>query len=78
MPNAKPSPNIVEVIKTEEKGSDVNFAVHLLNDTWKDRYDCTVLGTNNSDMTEAMRLVKKEFRNKRLGLITPKDAQLPG
>ena len=36
MPNAKPPPNIVEVIKTEEKGSDVDFSVHLLNDAWKD------------------------------------------
>ena len=72
MPNAEPPPNIGEVIKTEEKGSDVNFSVHPLNDAWKDRYDCAVLVTNDSDMTEAIRLVKEEFRNKRLGLITPK------
>ena len=78
MPNAKPPPNIVEVIKTEEKGSDVNFSVHLLNDAWKDRYDCAVLVTNDSDMTEAMRLVKEEFRNKRLGLITPKGRPTAG
>ena len=26
----------VEVIRTEEKGSDVNLAVHLLNDGWLD------------------------------------------
>ena len=33
----------VEVIKTEEKGSDVNLAVHLLNDGWLDAYDCSAL-----------------------------------
>ena len=32
-----------EVIKTEEKGSDVNLAVHLLNDGWLDAYDCSAL-----------------------------------
>ena len=32
-----------EVIKTEEKGSDVNLAVHLLNDGWMDAYDCGVV-----------------------------------
>ena len=29
-----------EVIRTEEKGSDVNLAVHLLNDGWLNAYDC--------------------------------------
>ena len=32
MANANPPPNTCEVFKTEEKGSDVNLAVHLLND----------------------------------------------
>jgi len=32
MANANPPPNTVEVIKTVEKGSDVNLSVHLLND----------------------------------------------
>ena len=35
-------PFFVPVIKTEEKGSDVNLAVHLLNDAWLDEYDCAV------------------------------------
>jgi hypothetical protein len=33
--NAKvvnPPPNFIKVYKTEEKGSDVNFALHVLND----------------------------------------------
>ncbi len=60
----------VEIIKTEEKGSDVNLAVHLLNDGWLDAYDCAVVVTNDSDIAEAMRLVKEQH-NKRVGLITP-------
>ena len=59
-----------KVIKTEEKGSDVNLAVHLLNDAWLDRYDCAVVVTNDSDIAEAMQLVRHQQR-KRVGLITP-------
>ena len=59
-----------EVIKTEEKGTDVNFAARLLNDGWRNVYDCAIVVTNDSDVAEAMRLVKSE-RGKRIGLITP-------
>ena len=71
MPMASPPYQTIEVIKTEEKGSDVNFSVNLLNDAWRDSYDCAVLVTNDSDMCEAMRLVRKQFPEKKLGLITP-------
>ena len=59
-----------EVIRTEEKGSDVNLAVHLLNDGWLDAYDCGVVVSNDSDVAEAMRLVREQQR-KRIGLVTP-------
>ena len=59
-----------EVIRTEEKGSDVNLAVHLLNDGWLDAYDCAVAVTNDSDIAEALRLVREQ-RSKRIGLVTP-------
>jgi len=49
----------VNVIKTEEKGSDVNLAVHLLNDAWLDLHDCAVIVSNDSDLSESLRLVKK-------------------
>ena len=59
-----------EVIRTEEKGSDVNLAVHLLNDGWLDGYDCAVVVSNDSDIAEAMRLVR-QHHGKRIGLLTP-------
>jgi uncharacterized LabA/DUF88 family protein len=58
------------VIKTEEKGSDVNIAVHLLNDAWLDQYDCAVIVSNDSDLAESLRLVKEKHK-KKIGLITP-------
>ena len=60
----------VNVIKTEEKGSDVNLAVHLLNDAWLDHYDCAVVVSNDSDLAESLRLVKEQHK-KKIGLITP-------
>jgi uncharacterized LabA/DUF88 family protein len=59
-----------EIIKTEEKGSDVNLAVHFLNDSWLDKFDCGVIVSNDSDLSEAMRLVKEQNK-KTIGLIMP-------
>ena len=71
-PLAQPVGNrrVAEVIRTEEKGSDVNLAVHLLNDGWLDAYDCAVVVSNDSDIAEAMRLVRQHHA-KRIGLVTP-------
>lgn len=61
----------VEILKTEEKDSDVNIAVHLLNDAWLDAYDCAVVVSNDGDLAEALRLVKLHHR-KVIGLIFPR------
>ncbi|MBI5120363.1 MAG: NYN domain-containing protein [Rhodospirillales bacterium] len=68
--NPGSGPKYAEIIKTEEKGSDVNLAVHLLNDAWQDKYDCAIVVSNDSDIAESMRLVKAHCQ-KRVGLLTP-------
>lgn len=70
MENVNPPPSTVDVWKNEEKGSDVNLALHLLNDAWLGEYDCAVIVSNDSDLAEALRLVKNRHR-KIIGLITP-------
>ncbi len=60
----------VEVYKVEEKGSDVNLAVHMVNDAWKDVYDCAIVISNDSDLAEAMKLVRVDCK-KKVGLFTP-------
>ena len=72
-PLARPMPGAqrsVEIVRTEEKGSDVNLAVHMLNDAWLDACDCAVVVSNDSDIAEAMRLVRQQHE-KRIGLLTP-------
>ena len=58
------------VLKVEEKGSDVNLASHLLMDAFKNKYDCAVILSNDSDLFTPMKMVKEEFK-KKIGLITP-------
>jgi len=72
-PLAKPDTNkkSVKIIKTKEKGSDVNIAVQLLNDAWLNKFDCAVVVSNDSDLSEAMKLVKRHHPNKKLGLFMP-------
>ena len=62
--------SLVEVFRTEEKGSDVNLAVHLVNDAHTGLFDCAVVVSNDSDLAEAMRIVKDECE-KVVGLFTP-------
>jgi len=60
----------VDVLKTEEKGSDVNLATALLLDAFDDAMDCAVLVTNDSDLAGPMRVVRSRF-GKTVGLINP-------
>ena len=63
-------PQFVRVVKTEEKGSDVNLAVHVVNDAAFNRYDCAAIISNDSDLAEALRLIREEH-GKMVGLICP-------
>jgi len=58
------------VFKDEEKGSDVNLAVHLLNDAYRDVYDTAVIISNDSDLYEAIRIIKNQF-TKIIGVLNP-------
>jgi uncharacterized LabA/DUF88 family protein len=60
----------VAVLKTEEKGSDVNLALDLLHDAVKDRYRFAVVISNDSDLLMAIRLVREES-GKTVGLVNP-------
>ena len=60
----------VEVIKTEEKGSDVNLAIHLLHDAYRNRYECAVIISGDSDLLAAVQIVKNEL-GKPVGVLNP-------
>jgi len=47
-----PWPDVVKVIKVEEKGSDVNLACHLLLDAFQNNFDVAAVVSNDSDLVE--------------------------
>jgi hypothetical protein len=57
-------PIFTQVVKTEQKGSDVNLVVHLLNDSWLDRFDCATIISNDSGLAEPLRLIRHQAKKK--------------
>lgn len=64
------APKFVKVIKFEEKGSDVNLAAHLLHDGHKGDYEVAVLITNDSDLLEAIKIIRQELKLP-VGILNP-------
>jgi len=63
-------PQRVWVDKTEEKGSDVNLAAYLLNDAFRNRFEVAVVVSNDSDLMEPVRIVRREL-NLPIGILNP-------
>jgi uncharacterized LabA/DUF88 family protein len=59
-----------KVDKTEEKGSDVNLAAHILRDGFKGLYELAVVISNDSDLREPVRIVRQDL-NLPVGIINP-------
>jgi uncharacterized LabA/DUF88 family protein len=73
MPLANPQsngPRFARVIKTEEKGSDVNIAAHMVHDGHLGLYDTAVIVSNDSDLVEPVKIVRHEL-NKKVGMLNP-------
>ena len=60
----------VHVIKIEEKGSDVNLATRLVHDAHQDAYEGALVVSNDSDLSEALRIVIHEI-GKPVWLVSP-------
>jgi uncharacterized LabA/DUF88 family protein len=73
MPAANPATGgskFVRVIKTEEKGSDVNIAAHMLHDGHKGQYQVAVIISNDSDLAEPITIVRNELKLP-VGVLNP-------
>jgi hypothetical protein len=56
-----PPPPFIKVFKTEEKGSDVNLAAHLLLDGFRRRYDAAIVISGDSDLITPIRMVRDDL-----------------
>lgn len=63
-------PVTVKVKKTEEKGSDVSLASHLLLDAFLDEAEIYVVCTNDSDLVTPLRMVRFDL-GRQTGLLSP-------
>lgn len=64
------SPQKVNVLKTEEKGSDVNLASWLLTDCFNGCFDCAVVISNDSDLATPIEIVTQRCK-KPVKVINP-------
>ena len=52
----------MNVLHTEEKGTDVNIATHLLVDGFRDSYDMAAVLSNDSDLAHTIATVRAELK----------------
>ena len=63
-------PRTVEILDTEEKGSDVNLASYLLLDGFDDEYEMAVVVSNDSDLELPIRMARTRL-GKQVGVFDP-------
>ena len=65
-----PYPVVAKVWKTEEKGSDVNLASHLIRDACRGSFDVAAVLSNDTDLVEPIRIVTQDL-DLPVGLLCP-------
>jgi uncharacterized LabA/DUF88 family protein len=73
MPLVHPKPGdppTVEVLRTDEKGSDVNLASYLLVDGFEHDYDIAVIVSNDSDLATPIQIVREKL-GLQVGVVNP-------
>jgi len=73
MPLARPVPglpSLVQVIRTDEKGSDVNLASHLLHDGHLQRCEMAAVVSGDSDLLAPVCFVMNDLK-KPVGVLNP-------
>ena len=75
--SAHPPPEMVEVIRAEEKGSDVNLASHLLVDALEGAYDVALVISGDSDLVTPIGMLTRKF-GRPVGVINPQRLSGPG
>jgi uncharacterized LabA/DUF88 family protein len=68
--SATPPPELVEVIRAEEKGSDVNLATHLIMDAIEERADVFIVVSGDSDLVAPIAALTRRL-NKAVAVINP-------
>ena len=65
------TPVYLKYTTQEEKKTDVNIAINLLEDAYQDKFDTAILISWDNDISPAVESVKKAFPNKKVKVILP-------
>lgn len=72
VPNAQPSKaQVSRIWMIEEKQTDVNIALHAYRDAARGRCDQVVICSNDSDIEPALRMIREDAPNVKIGLLMP-------
>lgn len=63
---------------SEEKRTDVNIAVHLLDDVYQDNADKLVIVSGDSDLIPPIQMVRSRFPNKKIVVYVPANNLIRG
>ena len=63
---------MVEVVRTEEKGTDVNLASYLLLDAFRNDYEQAVVVSNDADLLTPIKIIQDEF-GLSVGVLNPQE-----
>ncbi len=74
--SAHPPPDMVEIVRAEEKGSDVNLASHLLVDAMAGSYDVALVISGDSDLVTPIGMMTRKFVRP-VGVINPQPLSGP-
>ncbi|HEX6860932.1 MAG TPA: NYN domain-containing protein [Caulobacteraceae bacterium] len=55
----------------EEKETDVNIALWLINEAYRDTYDKALIVSRDSDLKPALQMVRSQFAEKELTVVAP-------
>ena len=69
-------PTHVEIVNSEEKGSDVNLATYLVHDACRNLFDVALVLSQDTDLLEPVRIVRYDYR-KPVGVVVL-DGKEPG
>lgn len=61
---------MADVLKTEEKRTDVNLASHMVHDAHRGAFEVGVLMSNDSDLAEPLKIIRQEIGLK-IGVLNP-------
>ena len=70
------APEFVKASISEEKGSDVNLASHLIRDSLTNAFDVAAVITNDTDFVEPIRIVNEEVGLQSVFCRLPRPAKL--